>query len=427
MKIGLMTRLVILTILFFPFYKFSLLAQHFENITLQQVESLILENNQYLLSSTHRLKEGYYFYKESKSYLWPNLAFIGSAGSYRREDFKTELDLQINQSLYNKAAYYGVKSSKLNYDLLKIDLEREICDLLFEARSTFFYLLLSQQEIELNKATIEFFKEGLNVYEKAVEFGHSTAFEINQIKLDLNRALTNLSKSEKQKKLYANKLLEMLSLPSDTTITIQEEEISNLSACEKMPSFYTNSLKNEEWEQIALKYRPEIKKQEKLLQKIEVESKKQRAEYLPTVNLFANIGHCYEYRWNVNVEVDWTLFDGWKKQYRKKQSIEANLATEYQFSQLLIENQMEIARLLLEIEEKTQTFLLAQQGERIAQEGIDLAEQKHKLGILTLLEYREAIHSWHAIKKEVFEAKVDFWIAYYQLVSHCGLDLMNLN
>lgn len=411
-------------------------------LTLQEVEDLALQNNQTIQAQVYRLRQSYYAYQESKGNLLPQLSLSADVGVRKENHCSSGYLLSLRQVLYHPAYYYSTKEANLRYEMTKLELEKEIIQTLFQVRQAYYQALLAQKQVYIEQSAISFFKMGLEKYEHQVSIGLSTASELNRMKLALIRAKASLNEAQKKRQDHLYNLLTLLSLSPNTDIQLPDQEIplppfvqeeSEMikEMAELSIDLFCSPSLIEQWESLARQYNPDLKRAEVNLTLTELEIKKRRADYYPTVSVFVNGGHlcqrqesfCCNANWNTGIQLNWNLFDGWKTSNQVLQAKEASQAIEQQTNQLELTIQIDIRRLIMDLGKAYQNYLIAKQAELIAQEGLALVEQQQQLNLLSVLEYREAIQAWQLTQQEINQAKNNLLLIYYQLIKYAGLDL----
>jgi outer membrane protein TolC len=409
-----------------------------ENLILEQAESIAMTHNYTILSLYHRLNQRYYQYQEKKGECLPQ-ATLSVQPQIEENRFKSPVDLSVKQILYDVETGYHIKESRIDYAITKLELYKEIVDVLFQVRQAYFEVILGQHQQVVEESIVTHIQEDLDRHEKQVKLGALSSLEINQIKLQLNKALVEYYDSQRRVKVGLYQLLNLLGFPPQTPIQLASQEIplppfeelnrfTQLTQC-SVQMLSTQTL--QQWENLAMSYRPELKQEQANVIKAQVEIGRYQHPYRPTVSAFANVGHACTFKnfsqrhhWNAGIAVEWTLLDGYKRQNRLKQAKAASAEATSIEVQTQLETKNEVHRLLAEMEKEFQSYLVAKESERLGQEAITMATRKQQLGSLPYMEYLESIKSWRETRRDVNQAKFDLLNAYFNLVKFSGADLI---
>lgn len=404
------------------------------SLILKEAEELAIAHHFGLQAQRHRLHEGYYEYQESLGDWRPQINL--SKQITTTHSSYASSSLQITQMVLNSQAFYNVKEFRQRYEELKIELQKQMADILLQVRQAYYQVLLAQEQVAIEKLIVNLVEQEIEEFEKKSALGLSFPLELNQTKLLLIRARSALATSQENVK---TSLYQLQALTGEEALCLNLQEkclplplpplVKNPLPLTTEALLFSPQMINQ-WEQWALAYRPEIQQQAMLLETSHLRIRKHQTENTPTVSVFAGFGHdCENFSywsekpyWNVGLNINWTLFDGCKKQNRIRQAKEAEARAVNEYSQLEVETKVELRRLISRIEEAYQTHLMAQEGIKISQEGIEAAQKRRALGALSPFEYRDAIKSLAEIYHQANQAKFDLLLTYAQLVRHTGLD-----
>lgn len=397
------------------------------HLSLKQSEDLAIQNNYQMNASLHRLEQGYYGYKTSQAYFLPkvNAASTVDVPIKRQnvdvagEQRSVEAVVRLTQPLFDKTASYSLKEAQIQWEEIRLDVQQQICDLLFQVRDAYFTVLLHQAHLAVDRMIIQIWEEEIKRQERHLELGASIPYELNQTKLHLKRAWIDYYGTQSDVRSSQIKLLTILGLPPHTELHLLEKEIP-------LPE---NQCDFDQWQNLAFQYRPQLKQQQFSFLLSQNKIAKIKAERLPTFSLYASAGHQYVNNGftnqpyvGVGVNVDWSLYDP-SNSPRIKQAKEGSREAASNYYQAELETAAVIDNLLNELEKSHQAYLTAQEGAALAKEGMLMAIKKHQLGMMSSFEYRDAIKTLHEAQQQVNQAKFDVCYVYYQLIQQVGLDL----
>lgn len=405
-------------ILFFS----NLYAQDPLLLSLKKAEDLAIQNNYNLNAGLHRLEQGYYGYRASKDYFLPNLTLTAEGQLIRDHTHDLDSVLMLTQPLYDKVAFYNLKESQIQWEILRLDVCQQICDILFQVREAFYEMILHQSHLADDRMIIQIWEDELKRQKKLFELGSSIPYEVNQTQLHLKNAWIDLYATQKNIRTSQIKLLTILGLPPETSFELAEREIP-------LPPSNWQRGNLDQWKKWAFQFRPELKQEQFAFLLSQNKVKQTKAENYPTFNFYANVGQSYVNNGfdgqpyiGVGVNLDWMLYDP-SNRHRIKQAQEGSREVACRYYQIELETDAVIHNSLNEIEQYYESYLAAQESSVLALEGMRLANKKQQLGEMSPFEYRDTIKTLHEAEQKINQAKFDLLNAYDRLIKQTGIDL----
>jgi outer membrane protein len=390
-------------------------------LSLRQAEELAIQNNYQLNASLHRLEQGYYGYRASKDYFLPKVNFSSEADVGKDQRGIDSL-LQLTQPLYDKAAIYYLKGAQIEWERLRLEVQQQMCDILFQVRDAYYAVLLNQAHLAVDQMVIQLWEEEIKRQERHLELGASIPFELNQTKMHLKSAWIDYYATQSSIKSSRSELLTLLGLASDTPFCLIEQDIP-------LPPFNWQKCGIDQWMKWAFQYRPQLKQEQFSYLLSQNKMCQTKAENFPTLSLFANAGHHYVNNGfdhqpyiGAGMNLNWTLYDPSNRQ-RIKQAREEIREAVSNYYQIELETKALVYNLLNEVEQSYLAYLAAQEGGILAEEGMRMATKKHQLGMMSSFEFRDVIKSLHEAQQTINQAKFDVRNAYDRLIQATGLDL----
>lgn len=406
-----------------------------ETLSLQEAEQLALAHHFGIQAQRHLLNEGYYAYQESLGDWRPQVTL--SKQLTANHSSYASSSLQITQTILDSQASYNVKESLQHIEELKLAVQRQMADVLLQIRQAYNQVLLAQENLRIEDSSLDLIQAELQEYEKSGEIGASLSFEITQIKLLFLKSRAAQMAAREILKASTYQLWVLLGYDPESAIPPQLKEPFNfLPAITEGKTSASCSLFSPmdilKWESYALNHRPEMQEAILQIESSRLNIRRHESENRPTLNVFAGIGQdCENFSylsqnpyWNVGLNFNWTLFDGYKKYNRIQQGRELQAAAIQNYNQIELDTKIELRRLIAQMEEAYQSYLMAQESIKIGQEGIGLAKQKWELGTLSPFEYRDTIKTLVDIRREANQAKTALLEKYYLFLRLVGIDFI---
>jgi len=413
-------------------------------ITLEEAERRVLSGNKALQISAHSEKVASYKRRQEKGRWYPQIGLSGdatrtaAAGNLGYATFYHSR-LRFSQTVYDPDVYSDIKLSGLELAQSRNDSRGLRNDTLFELRSAYYQVVVSDKKIEVTGENISLLQEAAEREEERRETGEATLFDVNQSKVSTQNARSDYYKALREAKVARNNLLLLLGEDPVRTVELDETEIpikkipflkKRIDLYEKGEPLY-NTQDIWEWENLMMAKRPEIEQDRLNLELVRREEKKSALKYIPTFGLSATFvnsnvaSNSFLGRnsyWDMVGEFQWTLFDGMQRENKLKEKQHSKLGAKIGYEESLQEAKAEVRNRFHEIEEALLSFVAAREGATLAEESLQQAKDRREVGEITPLEYRDAATSLMQARLDYYEASFDLLTAYYALRHTSGID-----
>lgn len=448
----------------------SFLCAHPHSLSLQEAQRSALEGNEEYLALKEQVEAGRYRRLQSFSSWMPQASlehtFLKTQKPLIGEDqeFHTT-NFSISQPLFVSDLYYGVKSSRSSLDVLESRLSTARQDLSLEVLKAYYLVILSREEVLVQKENIEVLLSALQREKSELEYGESTAFEVSQSKVSVSNAFLSYYEAEKSLKVAKDALVRLLGMTSEQgkNLTLQEENIPVLSIPEvqkklkelekslrtKEGDFITEHLiarlqgkVSEEgaevytlhevsiWEEKAVANRSEVRLKRAEYKLATEHLRQSQAKYLPQVNAFADLSKrsplsgtaSTQYdNWHMGIRLQWSLFDGLGRERKIQEAHLLERAASLFYQGAVEAVKVQVRSSIYELQEALLSYSSAQESVALADEALLLAKERLKVGMITPLEYRDAAASHTQAKQNLNRASYDLLTSYYSLQHAAGL------
>ena len=425
--------LILISFVFFNLPSFSQ-----ETLTLQDVIEITLSNNFSISIARNESKIA-----ENNSTIG-NAGFLptlDATGSYIKSQSDTKQEYFDGRTIDKT----GAKSSNLNAGLslnwtifdgfgmfanismlkelrrigeanFKSEVENNIADV----TETYYNLIREKQVLDVLKETITISEERVRIAQSEKDVGSGSKFDLRQAQVDLNEDRSNLLKEEltyEQLKVSLNQLMGRdVNLDFSVSDTIVVDKKLNLE-----------KLKN-----LTLERNTELNIAKKNLNLSEINLTLARSDLYPTISLTGGYNYTNSesaagfiksnknYSLSYGVTASFNLFNGLNTR-REIENAEINIESS-RLSMEQVETEIE-ANLLNTYKKYLNSLQLVQLEEEnhiIAQESVDIALEKLKLGNITPLEFRETQRKLIDAKSRLVSAQYDAKAAETELLRLSG-------
>ncbi|MEX2572665.1 MAG: TolC family protein [Balneolaceae bacterium] len=351
-------------------------------------------------------------------------------------DNQFELGLSVTQTLYNGAAFAAIKGVRQMREVNQDQFQREQQTVVDQVRNAFYTALLSQEQTQVLRSSIERLQRTVEETEASVEAGVLSRFDLLSAEVELVNLETDLIEAENQSELSIRNLSLQLGIPVKTRVHLRgalEFDDQQMADIPGVEDAYRR----------ALEQRPDMSRAEGFLDLLEVNNRIVRSRYRPTVNAFANVGYMGQVPDNrqvisqtpgdqfgftssqrrffsnsywdpavsVGIQLQWSLFNGFQTRSQIQQSkIEMRQA---EIDRELLENNiyLEVEQALNDLE--TAHKRITSQQRNIEQAEVNYENSLRRLaeGVGTTLEERQASSLLDQSRLNYLSAVYDFLTA----------------
>jgi len=453
-------------------------------LTLERAEELALANNRELNAVRQLVCEGNWDRLALCSEWWPQLHWTSYAarsqkpfvltaitGAEAQRSFYTN-GFTLRQRLFDPVLFFTVRAGCLEYQQIKLGLTAAVNDLIFAVRTHYYLLLADEAEIATQLEHITLLTQAMEEEERKFEVGHATIFHLNETKVAVANALPAYYRALKRVKEDRDNLAVLLGIDPDCADQIElcSDEIPLLTVplladklsqpgSEIPPDELFEAMRNEgvppdwgefcttapfsedeilQWEQLALSYRPDVLLQINQWQTSNEFVKKRRAKFLPTATFVfqeaapgtgrlspgtpSNTPWQPHYSWGAFLDFEWDLFTGFAHARRLRAAKAGRCRAVYKYQKSIQEAKVAVRGAFYEMEEALNSHLSASQSVRLAEQAIEVAQNRLDVGVITSLNYREVVDDLARARTTEVYSRYHLLRSYYLLLQATGVE-----
>jgi outer membrane protein TolC len=455
--------------------------KYLHDLTLDQAEMIAVENNNkvnavrelFLKANQGKLNSISKWLPEIQSMtLMYGLQKV-SPVTRAKSSFETQLSL--TQSIISTDKYYDVKIAALIVQQLQLLLNAAIIDALFEIRTAYYQVILDIEMIKAAKEKIDLLTMLAKRMEDRHQIGTSILYSVNQSKVAIANATTTYYEMIKRRKIDLDAMVSILGFtPGSIDITfatteIPVDEITELKEkLNKMQDIFNKEtialnerifkgeyplseelpMKNlfttsemHSWEDLALKYQPNLKVYENYVQIADKEVSKRKGDYFPKLDFNVNYGGNsttvenfpsssfgnQHMEWAVGIQVNWLIFDGLGRKYRLREAKCLKRSKEFAYRQEIQNTYFDVRKKIFEIEESVANYVTADANVKLAEQTVTLANDQVDVGYATIFDYQVTVNGFIQAVNSKYQARYELLKAYYGLRHATGIDLASYN
>ena len=399
-----------------------------------------LEHNENLLALRASKDSGWEGYQKVRAENYPQLT---ASGTFKVDKYGTENSsstFTARQPIFNTGITHRTAIAKERARIIDLDLLSLEISMRYEVRAAYYGIILAKQQMAVALENLEFLKESVAREQQSFNLGHSTNFELDRAKVAYQNAVPRYYKNINALRKGNNQLASLLSIPTEKLPELQSTEIpiDSLPLIQQKLAIFEPSFESivpnrlmtskdiSDWQKTALEKSPVLRKGLLNIGVSEEEYDQARQHNYPTISGFGTYSCCLKTglsdNWSTGLSLSWTLFDG----AANKHNIDAKEASlrqkQHQYAACLDSLMLEIQDRLDDIEEGIVSFETSQAASRLAQDSMDLAQERLDLGLITPLEYRDATRSLLEARVSRDSAAFQLLKSYYALIQSSGLE-----
>lgn len=401
-------------------------AQDTVDLTLDNTVELALENNRIIKQSVYDTDSARWALSEVKgkkgfSINWQTVAAAASGETY---------DLQNRDSTYQNVVeasiplYTGgqlennIKSKEIGVDISDLTLENTKQQIKYDTTKGYYNILQCRNLVGVNQETVDQLQAHLDTVNAKYAAGTVAKSDVLRSQVELADAKQNLVNAENNYDLSISTLNNLIGLPIDTKINIQDEL-----------KYIKYDLSLAECMDLAMINRPDGVAAAKSIEQAKASVKAAQAGNLPQLSAYASYTIDGDDAFNndavekseVGVKASWNLFDNnvTKAQVRQAEAALAKAQEKAQYVNEGIQLEVHQAYLnLLSAEKNIQTTSVAVNQ---ASEDYTIAQVRYTAGVGTNIDVMDAAVALTTAKTNYVQALYDYNVSKAQLDKAMGL------
>ncbi|MCB1106571.1 MAG: TolC family protein [Chlamydiia bacterium] len=463
--------------IFFILPLVSLFSEEALQLSLKQAEETALSNNQEIQEIDHLVEKARYGHLITISDWLPKLELMSQAfqsqhdqtgGSNNKSSFLTQF--LLTQTLFSANKLYNLQISRLVYQELQWMKQGMINDILYKVRRSYYEIILDRNQIETAATHVEVLKALALQMEERLGIGTATTFDVNQLQVAVSNALAIYYQAQKKMRVDLDAFVKTLGFDPGSIVVEVKEDVIPLrdipflkeklqgqqeiflkspiskglffppSNPRKQIEWITQLFSREEineWEEVALRYRPDLLQAENQLQTAQKEVSKAKGQYLPKLEFQASYGGeptpfdefprssfgNQNFQWGVGVSLKWNIFDSFKRERKILAAKSEALAEKSHLKGLKQEALKEVRDQIFSIENAMATNTSSESTLKLAEQALAQAGEKLEIGYISIFDYQIAINNYIEAMNIFFKSQFEVIDSYYQLRHATGIDV----
>ena len=333
--------------------------------------------------------------------------------------------IEASTLLFDGTYIYGLKAAKLYRQLAQEQFEVSENDLKANVTKAYMATLIAQENLRVLDKNIQNLESSLREMKAMFDTGFAEGLDVDRLSLSLDNLLVERSNVRQLIDISFNVLKFQMGYPAAQEISLSTQLSDELIEAQAIS---VSEIVDDE-----VKGRPEYRLLESTDRLYELDIKRLKAGYLPSVRAFANVQQAL-YRQNLfdNSQAGWIpssavglaisipIYDGGEKSakiQRAKISAEKNQLAKTNFEQAAT---LELRNAMLKLKTSSNTLVLRERGQRLSQDIFNKTKVKFEEGVGSSVEMTQAEQNLYSAQAAYINALYDFVLAKVELEQSLG-------
>ncbi len=236
--------------------------------------------------------------------------------------YSSTMTAKVTQKIYDQSLIAGIKASKPNKKVAKIQEKQNKEDLIYNIASAYYQILVTKEKIDLLQTNKERFQKVLKVTKLRADHGAAKKTDVQQVKVNLNNVLSQISTERNNLEIAENTLKNNIGLQAMDSIVLTDKDrwLNHSPTLNAYPDFdYSGTLSSQ------------LQKAQMKLYYYNKQSIKYRA--IPSISLYATYGansmvqkmnnlyHPLLDYSTIGITLNWNIFTGFQRDAQYKEAL----------------------------------------------------------------------------------------------------------
>ncbi len=306
-------------------------------------------------------------------------------------------------------------------DAAKAALVEATHDVAVQVKEAYYGAVLADRSVEIVEASVELAQEHLDQVRLQHEAGRASELEVLRAEVELKNLHPQLVQARNARDLALLNLKRLVNLPMDRDVELTTELVTESAGAARLASLELPSLEEAE---VRLRRRAAVRAAEDLVEVRRELVNAAKGAYLPTVALMGNLSRqafpnsgvfprSDDWRddWSVGIAVQWSLFDGFKREAEIDAARAEVRQAELQLDQLREAVRLEYEQALGELKRAQEQVMAAATNVEQAERVYELTELRYREGLATQLDVSNARLALQQARLNQVQAFHDAYVA----------------
>lgn len=329
--------------------------------------------------------------------------------------YNTNVMIQADQTIYDQTLLSGLQGIKPNIEAARLRKEKNDDDMIYNTATSYYQVITYQEQLKLLNENEKKFGEIVRIQQLQYDKGVLKKVDLDRVKVTLNNIKAQKQFAETSMQLALNRLKNYMGMPMKDNLVVTDSAASLQEV--NMPAANDFEPKNT-WD---------IKIQSKNLLLQEVQLKRARAAFAPTLGFYARYGgqtfgnefaesfkNWYDYS-AIGLRLNVPIFDGLRKSSQVKQN--AITLANAQQNILITENTVRLQNQNANVQllSSYNTLQTNKENLQLAKEVFDNTSLQYQNGVAALADLLNSDYSYKEAQTNYLNSLVSYLIANVEL------------
>ena len=294
----------------------------------------------------------------------------------------------------------GMDAARAAADAARAALEETVHDVAVQVKEAYYGAVLADRTVEIVEASVELAEAHLEQVRLQFDAGRASELEVLRAEVERQNLQPQLVQARNARDLAILNLKRLVNLPMDAAVELTTELDASSAEAQRLASIALPSLDEAA---TRLQRRAALRAAEDFVEVRREQVNIAKGSYLPTVALTGNLSRqafpssgafpgSDDWRddWSVGVAVQWSLFDGFKREAEIDAARSEVRQAELQLNQLREGVRLEYEQALGELRRAQEQVTAAATNVEQAERVYDLTELRYREGVATQLDVSNA-------------------------------------
>jgi outer membrane protein len=300
------------------------------------------------------------------------------------------------------------KLSKLGIDQSEMDIELAKLDLALSVKDAYYNILIADAAIDVASKSVEALESAANVARNFHKVGMVPVNDVLKAEVDLGNSVQALTRTKNAARLARAAFNTVL--VRDVNAPVEVEDVRDVH-----PHIGTF----EEYRELALANRPEIKLIDINIEKADQQINLAKSKYWPEIALTYNYSrtgdtpsvnggpfHDPATQWEVNIGAQWTFWEWGKTYYSQKAQESVKQELSETKNNLIDSITLEVKQAILDLETAIENIPTTEKAVKQGEENLRVNQERYKAQVTTITELLDA-------QRLLSQARVNYFTALY--------------
>lgn len=326
---------------------------------------------------------------------------------------------QLDQVIYDQTLINSLRASNVNVELAELNQEQNENTVIYNTATAYYNVLILQEQLTLIQENEEKVANLVEVQQLQYDKGVLQESALNRIKVNLNNIISQREQVQLNLAMSIENLKNVIGMDPNSSLTVESDiDLNEVKVPESVPFVVSNKI--------------DYQILETNIQLQEIDLKRKRSQYLPTISGYARYGanafgnefrttfnDWYDFS-SIGLKVNIPIFSGMRRFNQVKQS---------EFNLDITRQQLDLNSRIFELEQKNaetklnSSYLMLKSNKLnldLAEEVYEMTQVQYQGGTATLSDFLNADYARKEAQSNYFNSMLNYYVAQIEIEKSKG-------